>query len=102
MKPDTFRVQRHHLFFAAAILSVGVVSLARLDPLARVAAASPPAQLTDVQLWSVSRDSSEEDGYFRSDNLLSNDTSFQYVIPGLLKIANEAGVYAGIGPDQNV
>ena len=101
MKPDTFRIQRHHLFFAAAILILGVVSLARLDPLARVAAASPPAQLTDQQFWSLSRDSSEEDGYFRSDNLLSNETSFQYVIPELLKIAKQGRVYLGVGPEQN-
>src|SRR5207244_7856827 len=91
----------HHLFFAAAILILGVVSLARLDPLARVAAASPPAQLTDQQFWSLSRDSSEEDGYFRSDNLLSNETSFQYVIPELLKIAKQGRVYLGVGPEQN-
>src|SRR6266446_1021553 len=101
MKPDTFRVQRHHLFFAAAILILGVVSLARLDPLARVAAASPPAQLTDQQFWSLSRDSSEEDGYFRSDNLLSNETSFQYIIPELLKTAKQGRVYLGVGPEQN-
>src|SRR5437868_11241846 len=101
MKPDTFRVQRHHLFFAAAILILGVVSFARLDPLARVAAASPPAQLTDQQFWSLSRESSEEDGFFRSDNLLSNETSFQYIIPDLLKTAKQGRVYLGVGPEQN-
>src|SRR5437868_10703964 len=101
MKPDTFRVQRHHLFFAAAILILGVVSFARLDPLARVAAASPPARLTDQQFWSLSRDSSEEDGYFRSDNLLSNETSFEQIIPQMLSTAKQGRVYLGVGPEQN-
>ena len=46
-------------------------------------------------------DSSEEDGFFRSDNLLSNETSFQYVIPDLLKTAKQGRVYLGVGPEQN-
>src|SRR6185295_10145972 len=46
-------------------------------------------------------DSSEEDGFFRSDNLLSNETTFQYVIPGLLKAAKQGRVYMGVGPEQN-
>src|SRR5262249_16870518 len=45
--------------------------------------------------------SSEEDGYFRSDNLLSNETSFQEIIPDLLKTAKTGRVYMGVGPEQN-
>src|SRR5207302_508401 len=101
MKPDMLPVKRHHLFFVAAILILGVISYGRLDSLARVMAASPPAQLTDQQFWSLSRDSSEEDGYFRSDNLLSNETTFQYIIPELLKTAKPGRVYLGVGPEQN-
>src|SRR5437868_6921950 len=101
MKPDMLPVKRHHLFFVAAILILGVISYGRLDSLARVMAASPPAQLTDQQFWSLSRDSSEEDGYFRSDNLPSNETSFQYVIPELLKTTKPGRVYLGVGPEQN-
>ena len=41
------------------------------------------------------------DGVFRSDNLLSNETSFQYVIPDLLKTAKQGRVYLGVGPEQN-
>ena len=64
--------------------------------------ASPvPSQLTDQQFWSLSRDSSEEDGFFRSDNLLSNETTFQYIIPDLLKMAKQGRVYMGVGPEQN-
>ena len=49
----------------------------------------------------MSRDSSEDDGFFRSDNLLSNETSFQYIIPDLLKAAKQGRVYIGVGPEQN-
>ena len=38
---------------------------------------------------------------FRSDNLLSNETSFQYIIPDLLKTAKQGRVYLGVGPEQN-
>jgi len=60
-----------------------------------------PAQLTDQQFWALSKDSSEQDGTFRSDNLLSNETTFQYVIPDLLKSTKQGRVYMGVGPEQN-
>src|SRR3989449_10837931 len=66
-----------------------------------VLSAAAPAQLTDKQFWTLSKDSSEEDGFFRSDNLLSNETSFQYVIPELLRTAKQGRVYMGVGPEQN-
>lgn len=68
----------------------------------RAAAASPvPAQLTDEQFWQLSSDASEPDGFFRSDNLLSNELNFQYVIPELLKTAKPGRIYLGVGPEQN-
>src|SRR5262249_38774548 len=60
-----------------------------------------PAQLTDQQFWKISGDSSEPDGYFRSDNLLSNEAYFQYVIPQLLSVAKPGRIYMGVGPEQN-
>src|SRR5215471_18375130 len=65
------------------------------------AARPVPAELSDQQFWNLSKESSEEDGYFRSDNLLSNETSFQYIIPELLKTAKQGRVYLGVGPEQN-
>ena len=66
-----------------------------------VVSAAVPSRLTDDQFWSLSRDSSEEDGVFRSDNLLSNETTFQWVIPGVVKTASQGRVYIGVGPEQN-
>jgi hypothetical protein len=87
--------------FLAACLIVAALSFVRSAPSGRAAVAAVPTELTDEQFWSLSRDSSEEDGYFRSDNLLSNETSFQYVIPELLKTAKQGRVYLGVGPEQN-
>ena len=60
-----------------------------------------PARLTDDQFWKLSTSSSEQDGTFRSDNLLSNELNFQYVIPDLVSTAKQGRVYMGVGPEQN-
>ena len=43
-----------------------------------------PARLSDQDYWRLITDFSEPNGYFRSDNLLSNEIWFQTVIPDLL------------------
>src|SRR6266478_75530 len=102
MKPHGFLNHRRTLGIAAACLILAVaVSGVHLFPSGRAKAASPPTRLTDQELWNLSKDSSEEDGFFRSDNLLSNETSFQYIIPDLLKTAKQGRVYMGVGPEQN-
>ena len=68
---------------------------------ARLAGATPPDRLTDREFWRLSSDLSEQDGSFRSDNLVSNEVWFQYVIPDLIKAARPSGVYLGVGPEQN-
>src|SRR5262249_540540 len=65
------------------------------------AAESLPAQLTDEQFWKLSTELSEPDGNFRSDNLLSNELWFQYIIPELTSVAKSGRVYMGVGPEQN-
>src|SRR6266702_4197575 len=65
------------------------------------AAESLPAQITDEEFWKLSSESSELDGTFRSDNLLSNESYFQFVIPKLKEATVEDRVYMGVGPEQN-
>ena len=86
---------------AASVLLAGGATAVQPVPRGKAAAAPPPKELTDVQFWNLSRESSEDDGFFRSDNLLSNETSFQYVIPDLLKSVKQGRVYLGVGPEQN-
>ncbi len=66
-----------------------------------VAARSVPDQLGDQQFWQLVEDFSEPNGYFRSDNLLSNENAFQHVIPTLQSTLPTGGVYLGVGPEQN-
>src|SRR6185436_9558133 len=85
----------------SGLLLVLCLGAALFVPFGKSLAYPVPTQLTDQQFWSLSKDSSEDDGFFRSDNLLSNETTFQYVIPELLKTAKQGRVYMGVGPEQN-
>src|SRR5438552_13782688 len=44
---------------------------------------------------------SEPGGYFDSDNLISNETSYLHVIGKLRELGIKGGVYIGVGPDQS-
>ncbi|MGB7218784.1 MAG: hypothetical protein WBD07_08235 [Vicinamibacterales bacterium] len=83
---------RHLAAFALSVLFFG----APLRAFAQV-----PDRLSDDQFWKLSKDSSEEDGVFRSDNLLSNETTYQWILPRLVETAKPGRVYMGVGPEQN-
>ena len=90
---------RRRTFIALLVVAgLGVPSSA---PGVLAAADSLPTHLTDQQFWQLSGELSEENGYFRSDNLVSNELWFQTVIPELLSQAKPGGVYLGVGPEQN-
>src|SRR5436190_21051076 len=82
------------LLIVLVIFACGVAALTATTP-------APPARLSDAEFWKLSTDLSEEDGIFRSDNLLSNELNFQYVVPDLLKTSRQGRVYMGVGPEQN-
>ena len=44
---------------------------------------------------------SERGGYFDTDNLISNESSYLQVIPELERRGLRGGAYIGVGPDQN-
>jgi len=44
---------------------------------------------------------SEPGGFFDSDNLVSNETSYLHVLDGLRRLGVRGGAYIGVGPDQN-
>lgn len=59
-----------------------------------------PARLSDQEFWRLIETLSEPDGYFQSDNLVSNERLFQQVVPALRRM-KRGGVYLGVAPDQN-
>jgi hypothetical protein len=83
----------------AVLFMLGLVAWP--GPALRAAADTLPARLSDQEFWKIVRDFSEDNGYFRSDNLLSNEVWFQTVIPELISHTKPGGVYLGVGPEQN-
>ncbi len=47
------------------------------------------------------RQFSEDGGYFRSENLVSNETAYLYVLDKLKSVGISGGAYLGVGPEQN-
>ncbi|MCC6769863.1 MAG: hypothetical protein IT360_01520 [Gemmatimonadaceae bacterium] len=44
---------------------------------------------------------SEPAGYFDTDNLISNESSYLHVIPRMRALGVQGGAYIGVGPDQS-
>lgn len=84
-------------------MTVGCQRLALVAALAANSAAAQeiPARIADTTYWRMVTEFSEPSGNFPSDNLLSNETSLQYVIPELLRSTKPGGVYLGVAPEQN-
>src|SRR2546423_15388372 len=92
-------IGRRVIWCIAAVLAAGLG--APLAHSARAIGESLPSRVSDQEFWKLSADLSEPDGEFRSDNLLSNEISMQYVIPELLRTAKTGRAYMGVGPEQN-
>ncbi|MGH7618112.1 MAG: hypothetical protein ACREPM_12860, partial [Gemmatimonadaceae bacterium] len=86
-------VRRAALSSAAALL---IAAVARGQSTSTI-----PSRLSDAELWRLNSEFSEPNGYFRSDNFLSNETGFQFVIPDLVRSIKPGGAYLGVGPEQN-
>jgi hypothetical protein len=82
---------------------VAGIALALALPVAAAAqgANTIPTRLTDQEFWKMSVDFSEPDGFFRFENFLSNEATYQYVIPQLIATTKPGNVYFGVGPEQN-
>jgi hypothetical protein len=82
---------------ASRLLGIGLL----LGAASLGAQAQLPTKLTDSAFWKLVTDISEPGGMFRSDNFVSNEITYQWVIPDLLRTTKPGGVYLGVGPDQN-
>src|SRR5689334_16267303 len=92
--------RRTYLLGSTAIV-LGMICAALLVPRLRVTTSELPEQYSDAEFWRMVEAFSEPSGFFRSDNFVSNETSFQNVIPDLRRKTKPGGVYIGVGPDQN-
>jgi hypothetical protein len=89
---------RRAILVFATVCAAPVVSPVRLTAqLAR----SLPESLTDREFWEFFTSVSEEGGTFASENFVSNEQTYQHVIPTLQRTLTPGGVYLGVGPEQN-
>jgi hypothetical protein len=82
------------------VVGVGVLAW-RSSAASRIVPDTLPAELSDAAFWQFTEKMSEANGYFRSDNFLSNEPAYQTVIPELSRTTRPGGVYLGVGPEQN-
>lgn len=80
----------------ATLAVIGALTFA-----SRAAAQDIPSRLADTTFWRMMTSFSEPGGYFRSDNFVSNENSYQYVIPELVRTIRQGNAYLGVAPDQN-
>ena len=91
---------RRSLLILIALLALTPAS--GVAPLEQGRAASRlPAALSGQDFWKLSVELSEPDGFFRSDNLVSNEVFMQRIIPDLVKTIRPGRAYLGVGPEQN-
>ena len=95
---STKPLRRRFLLAVCFALGLSLIPAVRWEVLR---GAELPARLSDQAFWQFIVDSSEPNGYFRSDTFTSNELWFQYVIPDLVSRTRPGGVYLGVGPEQN-
>ena len=86
---------------AASLALIAMFGGVSLSLGSRVSAPSIPERITDEAFWRMVSEFSEPGGFFRSDNFVSNEITFQWVLPEIAKTTKTGGVYMGVGPDQN-
>jgi hypothetical protein len=92
--------------FRNPALSVGMALILVIGASIIPWSAEQPQAAADVpvsieQLGRYIDDWSEPEGYFDSDNFISNETSYLHVIDDLHSRVRPGGIYLGVGPDQN-
>ena len=87
---------------AGLIVGLAIGAWANLAARAgQAGSAQLPAALPDEELWQLSQQFSEPNGFFPSDNLVSDEPLYRDVVPTIANDGRRNGVYLGVGPEQN-
>ncbi|HVQ62965.1 MAG TPA: hypothetical protein VMT78_00445 [Terriglobia bacterium] len=92
MRPKLIRISLA-LICLPALLGVARLSVKAADTL--------PGQYTDAEFWRMVTDFSEAGGDYQFENFVSNEISYQEVLPALSRLAKPGGVYLGVASEQN-
>jgi hypothetical protein len=96
-----FVIRRRGIAAGLALAALIAGAVVYVIPRQESSIQSLPEKFSDAEFWSILSNFSEHGGYFRSDNFISNESTFQWVVPDLSKKLRRGGVYLGVGPDQN-
>src|SRR3972149_4756114 len=86
------------LALASALVSAAAILP---EPVGQQPSAATAVQVSNQQFVRYIEEWSEPEGFFDSDNFISNETSYLHVIGQLRQQVKPGGVYLGVGPDQN-
>ena len=92
---------RRTLLLVAALALMPVLVVFLPSTTAQTPANRLAPRLSAQEFSTLMTELSEADGFFRSDNLVSNELFMQRVIPDLTRVVKPGGVYLGVGPEQN-
>src|SRR5262245_13963967 len=81
--------------FAVALLALASWVL----PVRDIVSPDPPISRTEFAR--LMTELSEPEGYFDTDNFISNEAAYLRVLPPLRRLGVRGGAYVGVGPDQN-
>jgi hypothetical protein len=82
------------------VLILSILILLCVVPSAK-AADTLPARYTDTEFWRMVTDFSEPGGVFPYENFVSNEVSYQDILPESTRIVKPGGAYLGVAPEQN-
>jgi hypothetical protein len=88
------------VWLAGVVCTISLYGVSAVGGL-RAETGALPTRISDEEFWRIVTSFSERAGTFPSDNLLSNETSLQHVIPDLARRVKPGGIYLGVGPEQN-
>lgn len=92
MRPRLVRISIA-FFCLTGLLGVLRVSARAADAL--------PNRYSDAEFWHMVTDFSEPGGDYQFENFVSNEISYQEVLPELNRVAKPAAVYLGVATEQN-
>ena len=101
-----FAKERRRFFASLLTALIGLLSTAGVitavqGSYSRQSQAAAADGLSAAEFSRLSRELSEDGGFFRSDNFTSNETSYLTVVDKLRQLTAPGGAYVGVGPEQN-
>ena len=82
-------------------LIVGLAIGARAPAVETDGFSQVPTTLSNEDFWRLTQELSEPDGFFLSDNLVSDELLYRDVVPTIADEGRRRSVFLGVGPEQN-